>query len=143
MRILIKESYLARIDGVLGVKTFRNLYARGVDGVKQDILGNGDRSCALVVSTVLVGFQLIGTVHATVAGTISDMEESGWVRIRRPRTGCVVVWNANTGGRAHQHIGFYRGPGTAISNNSEEGVPKLHSYRVYPVAALYWNPKLE
>lgn len=142
MKILVKESYLARIDGLVGVTMFRNLYAL-VDGKSQDILDNGDRSCALVVSTVLVGFRLVQAVHATVSATIADMEASGWKRISKPRAGCVVVWDVNTNGRAHQHIGFYRRPGLAISNNSETGVPKQHPYQAYPIAALYWHAKLE
>lgn len=141
--ILVRESYLARVQGAVGTSMFRHLYA-SVGGRRRDILGDGDRSCALFVSTVLVGFHLVGAVHAAVASTIHDMERNGWTRIPRPRKGCVIVWNAvNEQGQAHHHIGFYTARGTAISNSSRTRVPTIHPYRVHKVHALYWHAKLD
>ena len=141
--ILVKESYLARIHGAAGTRMFRTLYAL-VDGEKKDILNQGDKSCSLFVSSVLLSFALVKAVHVTVRGTVTDMESFGWARIRNPRAGCVVVWNAvNERGEEHEHIGFYIGSGTAVSNSSKKGVPHVHSYRAHTVKSLYWTSKLD
>lgn len=141
--LLVKESFLARIRSAVGTRMFRNLYAL-VNGEPRDILNNGDRSCSLFVSTVLVGFHLIKEVHTSVESTLSDMKSSGWKRIRNPRVGCVVVWEAtNERGEEHEHIGFYMGRGTAISNSSKKRSPHVHSYRVHRVRSLYWTSKLD
>ena len=141
--ILVKDSYLARIHGAIGTRMFRHLYA-SVGGERRDILGNGNRSCALFVSTILVGFHLVREVHVSVASTVRDMAQSGWTQIRKPRVGCVIVWDAvNERGEEHQHIGFYVGPRTAISNSSRKGVPRAHAYRLHSVHALYWHTKLD
>ena len=58
MRLLLKDSYLAMVRNSLGAKLFRNLYAE-VKGKEQDILRNGDLSCAFYVAMLLHQFPLI------------------------------------------------------------------------------------
>lgn len=141
--LLLKESLLARVCSAVGTRMFRNLYMI-VDGKKQDILKDGDLSCALFVSTVLVGLHLVKEVHASIGSTIADMRSSGWVRIHSPRVGCVVVWDTTNEPReSHQHMGFYIGKGRAISNVSKKRMPQEHSYRAHPVKELYWTSKLD
>ncbi len=141
--LIVKESYLARIYGAIGTRMFRNLYAL-LDGEKRDILSDGDRSCALFVSTILVMFHLVKEVHVSIESTVSDMESSGWTRIRNPRIGCVIVWEAvNEREEEHLHFGFYIGKNKAISNSSKKRSPRVHSYRVHKVRSLYWTSKLD
>lgn len=108
---------------------FRTLWA-SVEGRKKDITENGALSCAYFVSAVLAvaqsGFSvpLLRTVHATVNGTLRDMESCGWRRIARPRKGAVVVWEARDG---HRHIGFVAGRGAAVSNDTARGVIARHA----------------
>lgn len=142
IEILVRKSYLTRVQNAIGTSMFRSLYAL-VDGKEVDILNNGRKSCALFVSTVLVGFDLAKTVHATVEGTISDMERSGWVRLRRPRQGCVIVWKGYLiDNEPHNHIGFYVGKGRAISNSSDKGSPHEHDSSIHEIASLWWHPRL-
>lgn len=133
--LLPKESYLAMIRNSVGTNIFRNLYAL-VDGEKQDIVKDGDFSCAFFVSSILHQFNLVALPHATVAGLEKDLKSSGWKRVRIPRVGCVVVWEP-------KHIGFYIGGGKAISNDSRKGSPRVHPYHNREVTALYWNTKLK
>ncbi len=143
VEILVLKSYLKRAYDAVGTSMFRSLYAL-VDGKEVDILSNGRKSCALFVSSILVGFGLIKTVHATVESTISDMESSGWVRLLFPREGCIILWKGYPiDGELHDHIGIYVGSMRAISNSSSLGSPQEHDPYLYEVAALYWHPRLE
>ncbi|MBU2613122.1 hypothetical protein KJ925_01505 [Patescibacteria group bacterium] len=121
--ILLLDSYLAAIRGSVGSKMFRHLFA-SVGGKKQDIAKDGALSCGIFVSRVLVMFGLVKETHATVEGTLKDMEASGWKTIRTPRVGAVVVWEPVG---AHRHIGFVVGKGRAISNSTVKHVPVEHS----------------
>lgn len=143
VEILIRKSYLTRVRAAIGTSMFRSLHAL-VGGKEVDILGNGQKSCALFVSTILVGFGLIRAVHATVESTVADMERSGWTRLSRPKKGCVVLWKDYLiGSQPHDHIGFYMGNGRAISNSSALGSPQEHAYTVHRVDRLFWHPSLE
>jgi hypothetical protein len=143
-------SYLSMIAGAVNSRQWRHLYAQ-VNGRRQDLLGNGRRSCAFFVSGLLTARGLLQSMHATVAGTVQDLEASGWVRIKRPRKGAVLVWEqaAQVGPAVHPHIGFYVGPQRAISNSSKRGVPVRHHWTYGTrangqpkrrITAIYWHP---
>lgn len=141
------DSYLAFIKNSVGTKSFRNFYAL-VDGKKTDILKKGDLSCAFFVSSVLVIFKLIKEVHTTVDSTIKDLQNSGWQKIKRPKVGCVLVWEskADKNGSAHRHVGFYLGQGQAISNNSKLGSPSSHHPTFNgqrKIEAIFWPASLK
>jgi hypothetical protein len=127
LSILKKESYLAMIHNAVGSNLFRNLYML-VDGEKEDIVRDGQRSCALFVSSILHQFQLITLPHATVAGLERDLQESGWTRVESPKAGDILIWEPKmqTDGEAHAHAGFYLDEDTAISNSDKERVPVQH-----------------
>lgn len=142
-KILFKESYLATITNAVGTGMFRTFYA-SISGRKQDVMRNGDLSCAFFVSFVLAGFSLIKSMHGTVDGTVADMKSSGWKRIKTPQTGCVIVWGPRVDerGESHKHIGFYIGNDKAVSNDSKKKSPRLHSCNSRKIDALYWHTKL-
>lgn len=73
---LIYETYLKLIDNSVGTNMFRTMYA-SVNDIKQDVMRNGDLSCAFFVSSILKMFDWIEKVHATVDNTIKDLEKSG------------------------------------------------------------------
>lgn len=106
---------------------FRSYYAL-VNGIDQDILRDGDLSCAFYVSSILKIFNLIQEVHTTVTNTVKDLEASEWKKVVEPKIGCVLVWEAKLfeNEEVHTHIGFYMGNNTAISNSEKYKVPKLH-----------------
>ncbi len=158
--ILKKKSYLAMIRNAAQgeVRMFRNLYAL-VDGQEQDILRDGQVSCAVFVSAVLylqnaaLEFEgkprWISFTHATVPSTEKDMEKNGWVQIPDVREGAVVTWEPITyaDGATHWHVGFYIGNDRAISNASNDsGVPKEH-HSTYDgkrqIVRIWWHPTLD
>jgi hypothetical protein len=125
---------------------FRHLYAT-VDGKKRDIAKGGVLSCGLFVSRLLVMFGLVKEAHATVDGTLKDMEVTGWKRIRSPRIGAVVVWEPVG---SHRHIGFVVGQGKAVSNSTTARVPVAHPLTrpahaagtTRRVESIWWHSRL-
>lgn len=142
MEPLYFDTYLAVVRNSVGTNSFKNFYAL-VFGGRKDILEDGRLSCAYFVSSVLHQFQLMKTPHTGINGTVSDMEESGWIKIAESREGAVILWEEKEDGRRerHKHLGFYMGNDAAISNNEEEGVPVVHHWTYNNgrgVEAIYW-----
>jgi hypothetical protein len=136
------DTYLAVVRNSVGANSFKNFYAL-VSGERKDILEDGRLSCAYFVSSVLHQFQLIKTPHTGINGTVSDMEDSGWIKIAEPREGAVVLWEEREDGRGerHKHIGFYVGNDTAISNSEAEGMLVAHHWTYNgerEAEAIYW-----
>lgn len=142
---LLEKSYLTVIKNSVGSNQFRNFYAT-VDGQEKDILRNGELSCAFFVSSILKIFSLISDAHATVAGTIKDLEKNGWTKITEPAPGDVLIWNPITypDGETHSHVGFYIGNNQAISNSTTTNVPAIHHYTfdgTREVTTIYQPPE--
>ena len=160
VKILKKKSYLAMVRNAAEgeVKMFRNVYAM-VDGVEQDILRNGEVSCAVFVSSILYLHNSIleyegkprwlSFTHATVSSTEKDMEKNGWGLIDDLREGAVITWEPITyaDGATHWHIGFYVGNDRAISNASNDiGVPSEHDATYggkRKIIRIWWHPVLD
>lgn len=146
-KIKLFDTYLTAIKNSVNSNIFRNLYVE-IDGLEKDITENGNLSCALFVSSLLLIFKLIKDPHATVDGTVRDLKESGWTEITEPKIGCVLVWGKVDFGENnfHKHIGFYVGEKIAISNNSEKGFPTEHNFEFYgqrKIEFMLWHPKLD
>ena len=126
---LLRDTYLAVINNSVGTAMFRNFYAE-VDGVRSDIMRDGDLSCAFYVSAVLKMFGYISRLHGTVDGAVEDMRTSGWVDTKEPKPGDVIVWEKKKfdNGEEHNHMGFYLGENKAISNSDRERVPVIHEF---------------
>lgn len=146
---LIYDSYLAAIHGSIGANTWRKAYAK-IDGIKTEITLDGILSCAYFVSSILRMFDLIGSVHMTVEKTEKDMQESGWVKINKPKPGAVIFWEKLMFKEGlHAHNGFYIGGGKAISNSEEVRTPIEHDWqdssdgRARKIEAIYWHPKFD
>lgn len=149
---LIFETYLAVIKNSLKSTLFRNFYAE-VEGKKQDIMKGGGLSCAFFVSSILVMFGLVERIHGTVAGAIKDLEKSGWQKIKKPRLGSILIWEAIDFGKnnIHKHMGFYIGLNQAISNNSKLKYPVKHHWTFglknnkpkRKVEAIFWNKQFK
>ncbi len=101
---------------------WQHLYVVDTDGIEQDVMNNGELSCAYMVSSVLTIFQLIDMPHATVRTTLERMHQTGWYQIDAPVEGAVVVWD--------EHIGFYVADEWVISNSSSIGITKRHSLKL-------------
>ena len=145
---ILLDTYLAVIKHSPGAKLFRRSYAK-INGVKKDILRNGELSCAFFTSAVLLMFGLIKEMHSTVGGTIRDLEKSGWREIKKPKVGSVLIWGEN--GTGHKHSGFYIGNGKAVSNSRTKRTPAVHHWTygtkngqpVRKVTAIYWHKNLD
>lgn len=122
------ETYISVISKAEGVTMFRNLYI-SVDGERKDATENGALSCAFFVSSLLKVFGYIKEIHATVAGTVKDLQSFGWMEITEPVLGCVIVWAESPETLGHKHVGFYIGDGKVISNDSQSGYPKITDWQ--------------
>jgi hypothetical protein len=135
MKLLTEKNYLSAIKKSVGAKLFQNVFA-DIDGVEKDITNNGELSCALFVSSLLMMFHLIDASkapHTTVSGLLKNMMASEWEQIteKELKEGDVIVWKKiiDTDGEVHEHIGFYIGNDKAISNSSEKHTPEEHHYK--------------
>ena len=142
---LLFDTYMTMVENSIGTNMFRTAYAE-VDGERKDVTLNGGLSCAFFVSSVLTILKLIKEIHITVAGTVRDLENSGWVEIQEPRVGAVIVWKVfdSGDGDPHPHIGFSLGEDEVISNSKEYGYPIKHKidHRDREVEKIFWHEKL-
>ncbi|MBI2278550.1 MAG: hypothetical protein HYU81_00595 [Candidatus Brennerbacteria bacterium] len=144
VRLIFLDSYLTAIKNSVGANIFKTLWAE-VDGQTEDILEGGKLSCASFVSGILAWFGLIKERHATVAGTVRDMQASGWEVIPEPRPGCVLHWEKMKENGEHEHLGFYLGHDAAVSNSRTARTPIEHHWTYdggRRVVAIYWHPRL-
>lgn len=144
------KNFLMSIRNSIGSQLFRN-YLNEKD---QDVLKNGDLSCAYFVSSILLLHQLIDRPHFTVSGTIFSMKKFGWYQIKKLRVGCIIIWEPiKQNGKEHKHIGVYVGEQQAISNRSSLGMPGEHAVhysgldkdgkkKKAHIFELYWHPAL-
>lgn len=143
---LFKENYLAIIQNSIGTKMFRNFHAK-VDGKRQDITENGKASCAYFVSSVLLLFGLIKTLHLTVNGLVKDMEQSGWRKIKRPRRGAVLIWEKKEiNSKEYRHVGFFISNSKTISNSFKKKTPSIHHWTFKgrrKIEATFWHRKIK
>jgi len=142
---LVFDTYVAVINNSVGSKLFQTYYV-SAGKKKVDVMRGGELSCAFFVSSILVLFNLAGKVHGTVKSAEKDLEKSGWKRIKTPKVGSVVVWEAipDKRGELHSHIGFYVGSNRAISNSSKKKYPVKHHHTYggkRKVKAIYWNSR--
>ncbi len=137
-----KKSLFVLIKNSLGTKLFQSVYFF-VNGKSKDIYQKGKLSCAFYVSTILKILGMIESIHATVEGTIKDLEKSGWYKIEKPKKGAIIVWEKSKDG--HQHIGFYIGKNKAVSNSSFLRKPTIHflNYNKRKIEAIYFHKDLE
>jgi hypothetical protein len=143
---LIFSSYLAMIKNSVGSKAFRNYFAK-VNGIKKDVMKNGENSCAFFVSSILLTFELIKHFHATVNGVERDLKESNWKEIKKPKVGSIIIWEPkiDKNNEIHKHIGFYIGNGKVISNSPQKRTPIVHDLNYNgkrKIEKIYWNSKL-
>ena len=132
------------IHNSVGTKMFRNFYICKNKKIKDAVI-NGRLSCAFFVSNVLNSFGLIKGPHLTVKSTIKDMEEYGWIKIKRPKIGAVISWEEKImpDKKAHGHLGFYIGNNKAVSNSFVKKTPAIHGWKYRPILDIYYNKKLD
>ena len=137
----------------MGTNLFRSLFLVDRRKRETDAFRDGELSCAAVVTGVLVLHGFLPKPRATVSSAVEDLRAHGWRRIRIPKTGCVLHWEAVEGrdGKAHEHLGFYAGNRRAVSNSSARRRPILHHWTygvrggkpVRAVLGMYWHDALD
>lgn len=151
-KLLPAKNYLAMIEGSVGSRAYRHLYAQ-VGEQTVDLAKGGQISCALFVSSVLYHFKMIGDLHATVGSTVADMLKSGWYVTQEYKPGFVLEWEpaVQADGESHGHLGFYMGQ-DAISHSDRDLSPARHSLDMSDgsnerqsrtIVAVYGHPMLE
>lgn len=136
-----RRTLLALVEGSVGGRTWRHLYATTESG-PIDLLEDGALACSYFVSSILLTAGLIKEMHATVAGCLKDLETFGWKETPRPKAGAIVVWEPQIEGDAsHAHIGFYINERTAISNSTHRRSPRRHalSFRGRRAVTGFWT----
>lgn len=135
MKLKKYKNYISLIKNSVGTKMFRNIFVES-ENSEEDILGDGKRSCAYFVSSVLMIFNLIDNKkapHAKVEGLLKNMEDFGWEKIDEDnlKAGDIIVWE-NFKGEGDRyftdHLGFYIGDDVVISNDSKKRYPIEHHY---------------
>lgn len=124
LRPLVLKNLLHLVNAAVDTELFRHLYVTDIKADKDfDAMQNGNLSCAFFVSTILTMLKLIDRPHATVDTTLKTMQQAGWHKVEKPAVGAVVYWPPSN---QNEHIGFYVGDGTCISNSSAKGTPVKH-----------------
>ena len=128
VKLEIQKTYLAIINNSVGTKAFQNFFI-SVNGKSIDIIKQGQLACAFFVSNVCLTLNLIKQAHCTVQSTVQDLIKKGWVTVKKPHLGNILIWEAITDTHGtHKHIGFYIGNNKAISNSTRKGYPIIHHW---------------
>ena len=122
------KTYMQMLYNSIGTNMFRNFYVSKPDRGEFDALNDGEDSCAFYVSSVLVLFRKIGSIHGTVTGLIADLENSGWKKVHIPDPGDVLIWEPQEfNGMFQEHVGIALGNDTAVSNSYRAKSPIMHN----------------
>ncbi len=144
---MIFPSYIKMIENSTGSNLFRNFYIKK-SGKKEDVMKDGELSCAFFVSSILLLFGLLDCMHGTVEGTVKDMQKNKWEEIDTLKKGCVIVWEKkdnNNDGDFHYHIGFFIGNNKAVSNSFTKKTPLCHHHTYdgkRKIERIFWNSAL-
>lgn len=144
------DSYLAFTNNSISSHSWSQYYA-DINGVKTEIVHDGDRACAYFVSSILRIFNLIELVHMTVPSVIADMKKSDWYQIESARVGAVIVYDSiKIKNKSFPHIGICVSDNKVVSNSDKTGTPIEHDLAMTnpdgserTVTGYYWHDQLE
>ena len=143
IEILNKETLVKAIENSVGTALFRSLLVRKKDSGKlEDILSNGEYSCAFYVSCLLYMTGLINAPRATVKSLHAHLKEH-WreVSLDEARAGDVIVWDKirYESGEEHAHVGFVINNNEAVSTSTETKCVERHdiNHKGRGIIAIY------
>ncbi len=148
----LKETYLAMIKNSVGSKIFQSCFFRNEKGELIDVCQGGKFSCAVFVSFVLKRFDLIKTNKVVMASLEKELLRNCWFVVRDHqeffwKVGSILVWEPKlaSDGQKHEHIGFYMGNNSAISNSPDLCPAEHHvTYNcARRILRVYCHPFLE
>ncbi len=122
MEILKKETYLKMIENSIENKLFNSIIIKEEDGSIKDLLNDGEYSCALFVSGILLLHSLVLKTRSTVNNLEKDLLESSLFQEVEDKTiqpGDILIWESVTyeDGSQNRHIGFAISKEDAVSTN--------------------------
>ena len=124
MKLLVRDTLVSQALGSLGSTQYQYLWVED-EGLRKNIVEDGEHSCAYFITSLLHNLRLLDRMHATIKTTRPDLERHGWVLVREPKPGAVIIWEEQ---RGHEHIGIYIQDEEAISNSTSLRVPKIHDW---------------
>ncbi len=146
-KYLWRQTYLSRIIGSVDSNLWRSFWIEDQDGQEVDLIRNGDLSCGLHISGVLLNLNpRSGSNVKFVSGPMTkvdqlhqDLVANGWEELKFRglegiQPGDVIFWeelrgyNGREAGGPHGHCGFYIGEEKAISVIPRTGNPQIHDY---------------
>jgi hypothetical protein len=146
-KYLWRQTYLSRIMGSVDSNLWRSFWIEDQDGQEVDLIRNGDLSCALHISGVLLNLNpRSGSKAKFVSGPMTKVDQlhqdllaNGWEELKfngveSVQSGDVIFWeelrgyNGREAGGPHGHCGFYIGEEKAISVIPRTGNPQIHDY---------------
>lgn len=121
------RTLLYRVEASLGTPIFRSVFAT-VDGEEKDLTRNGQASCAVFVSGLLVWAEKLKRMSATVRSLEEELKENGWLETNDKLPAAVVIWEATkqADGELHEHTGFILNEVEAVSHSDKELSPVRH-----------------
>lgn len=146
-KYLWQKTYLSRIIGSIGSDIWRNFWIEDEKGKSVDLLKNGDLSCGVHVSGILMNLNpRAGSEVKFVTGPIvkvdqlyEDLIQNGWDKVEfysndDLELGDILFWeelrgyNGREAGGPHGHCGFFIGDESAVSVIPRTGNPQMHDY---------------
>lgn len=124
MQVLKRETYLKMIENADGARIFNSLFVRRENSDKtEDILNDGELSCAFFVSNLLFIFGWVNAPHTTVKSMREVLLGNEWedVGVNNIQQGDILFWEEMIfdDGDAHSHIGFALNEAEAISTSEK------------------------
>jgi hypothetical protein len=122
MEILRKETYVKMIENAVGTRLFNSLMVRE-DGAVRDLLNDGEYSCAIFTSGVLLLNQKVARTRTTVTNLEADLlasDQFSQIPVgSEVQPGDVVLWEKvrYEDGSENRHIGFAVSQAEAVSTN--------------------------
>lgn len=146
-KYLWHKTYLSRILGSVGSDIWRNFWVEDENGNEVDLLRDGDLSCGVHVSGVLLNLNpRSGSDVKFVSGPITkvdqlhdDLLKNSWQELKFSsetdlQIGDIIFWeelrgyNGREAGGPHGHCGFYIGEEKVVSVIPRTGNPQIHDY---------------
>ena len=150
VQILTKETYLKCLENASGSRLFNSLFVQFQDsGSIEDILNDGEYSCAFFVSNVLFLFGCITKPVVTVESLVKVLQnDTRWsiVKFDDLQPGDVIIWEKVKfeDGSENAHSGFALTTDTAVSTSSKEKMITQHPINNRGVDFTYrfdWSQK--
>ena len=130
-KILQKETYLRMIENSIGTKQFSSIIVkRNGSDETEDILQNGNYSCAFFVSSLLTICRMLKEPRTTVKGVRENILSSPqWEEIySEVSPGDIIFWEKVKfdNGSENEHVGFAFNSHEAISTSDKERMVVRH-----------------